>query len=149
MDISPASAVQVRESGDLIEISDDVLGVARDLRELDPSLRLRYSESHNFWAVYQVEHHPLTQELLRKQLVTTCKDALDPRLVERVRKVMDPNYDLAGELERLEKQSKTDLAHQRREDLGPKAERLAHAMRKDTLRHHRHIFVPDTGAALS
>jgi hypothetical protein len=129
------------DSGELVEVSDDVLGIATDLRNLDPNLRLRYSEKQEVWLVYQVEHHPLSNEPLRKQLVTTSVE-LNPQLVMRVQKVMNPSYDLAGELEKIDAQQKRDIAHARREEIGPKAERLAHAMMKDKALDQRRIFVP-------
>lgn len=143
MDITPASAVQVMDSGDLVEIGDDVLGVARQLREIDPSLKLRYSERHEFWAVYQEDRHPITGELLRKQLVTTMKgELLSGPLLERIRKVTSDGYDLAKEVETVERQRKRDLDHQRREERGPALERLAHAIRKDKGLDKLRIAVP-------
>jgi hypothetical protein len=137
-----ASAVQVSDAGELVEVSDDVLGIARDLREIDPSLHLRYSEKQDIWIVFQLENHPITGEELKKQLVTTSQ-TLNPEIVERVRKITSDSYDLVGELEQIEKQKKRDARHALRESLGEKGEKLAWALRKDTHRDQRRIFVPN------
>lgn len=147
MDISPASALQVMDSGDLIEIDDDILGVARDLREVDPELKLRYSEDRDVWIVYQERRHPITNELQMRQLVTTCKSPLMPAaLLERVRKVASESYDLVAEVERVEKRSKRAHAHKQREERGPALERLAHALRKDLHMDQARIYVPRSAA---
>ena len=140
--IISASAVQESDAGELVEVGDDVLGIAQDIREIDPSLKLRYSERQDFWAVYQEECHPLTGEVLKKQIVTTSK-VLTPELVERVRQVTNPSYDFIGEVEKLEKQRKADARPALRESIGEKAEKLAWAMRKDTHRDQRRIFIPN------
>jgi hypothetical protein len=143
MDISPASALQVMDSGDLIEISDDILGVARDLREIDPELKLRYSEDQDIWVVYQERRHPITGELQMRQLVTTQRSPLMPAaLVERVRMVTNEGYDFVAEMERAEKKAKRDHEHELREARGPALERLAHAMQKDLGYDQGRVFVP-------
>jgi hypothetical protein len=143
MDISPASALQVMDSGDLIEISDDILGVARDLREIDPELKLRYSEDQDFFVVYQERRHPITNELQMRQVVTTMKPPLMPAaLVERVRKVTSESYDLVKELDAVQKRAKRDHEHAMSEARGPGLERLAHAMRKDLGYNQRRVFIP-------
>lgn len=146
MTISPASVAEVTDAGDLVLIGDDVLNVARDIadigRERGTTLRLRYSDSRDVSIVHQEERHPMTGELLRKQLVTTMKGAPDPRLVERVREVTSPQYKFLSEIEKVERQAKLDAKHARHEEIGVIAEKLAFAMRKDTHRDQRRVFIP-------
>lgn len=125
VDIEPASVAQVRRGlgGHLVLIEEDVQDIARDLQRIDPSLFLFFSPDEEFWVVMQKVGD-------EEQLVTTTRD-LDRRLVDRVRQVCSPGYDLIGELERLEAQAERDADHARRESLGDGAERLAHALRKD------------------
>jgi hypothetical protein len=54
IDIQPASIPQVRAatSGRLVEVEGDV---ARDLQQLDPGLRLRYSPDEDISIVWMVE----------------------------------------------------------------------------------------------
>ncbi len=126
MEIAPASLAQIVKGRDgrYIEIEDDVQSVAGELRELDPSLHLRYSESGRYFVVYQ------KLEDGSEQLVTTAKQ-LDKRLVKKVRRLVHASYDLAEELERGDAEADREAERRFSEDLGPAAERLRHAVRKD------------------
>jgi hypothetical protein len=142
VNISPASVSEVSDAGELILIGNDVANVARDIQAINPDFRLRYSDSRDISIVHQEEYHPLTGELLKKQLVTTMRGAPDQRLVERVREVTSPQYDLVAEIEKVEKAAQRALKHARREEIGEKAEKLAWALVKDTHRNQRRIFLP-------
>lgn len=125
-------------AGPMVPVDDDVLGVARDLRALSSSLCLRYSEAGGYFVVYQREPGPAGR--VTEHLVTTAVEC-DQRLVTRVRKVMHPDYDLAGELTSGAAERKAARDHNRREQLGEFGERAAHALRRDLGATNR-IFVP-------
>jgi hypothetical protein len=140
-EIEPSSLQAARRSlrHGMVMVGDDVQGVARDLREIDPSLRLMYDESVPHWVVMQSIHNP--DGSTSEHLVTTMKGDLDKRIVHRVRQVADPSYDLIGEIEKREAQSDRDNDHRHTEQVGPVAERLLHAMQKDTGQRTR-AFIP-------
>lgn len=143
MEISPASIVQVSDNGGLVEVDDDVYGLARQLRELDPELKLRYSQRHDFWAVYQEQRHPVTGELTRKQLVLTDQSPLKPAaIMDRMRQIVNGHYDLDADARRIEAEGKREKKHQMREELGEKAARLQHAFAKDLGHRTRRAFIP-------
>lgn len=123
----------------MVAISDDVQGVARDLQDIDASLRLFRAEDDDLWVVWQDKDHP--DGSTSENLVTTMTGALDKRLVARVRQITSGDYDLALELERVEAQDQREQDHKRRESVGPVAERLLHAMHKD-LGVKTRVFVP-------
>ncbi len=126
---------QVRRArgGSWVEVDDDVGGVARDLREIDPGLCLRFSEVGEYFAIYHDDGQ-------RESLVLTTKE-LDARVVERVRRIDSRDYDYARELDKQDALAEKDRAHENREKVGPIAERLAHAIRKDT-DHKGKVFLP-------
>lgn len=146
MDIDPAPATlaQVRQArnGQLIGVEDDVLGIARDLRDIDASLHLRYAELpdgfDDYWVVYRIVEHADGSE--EEQLVTTAAE-LDARIVQRVRKIASDGYDLVAELDRLDREREAQREQELHERNGPIAERLFHALRKDLGTQDR-IFVP-------
>jgi hypothetical protein len=146
VDIDPAPAklaqIQQARNGRLVEIDDDVVGVARQLRDIDRSLRLRYCElpdgHDDYWLVYRLVEHP--DGSAEEQMVTTAME-LDARIVKRVQKIAAEDYDLVAELDRLDRESERARDHELHERNGPVAERLWHALRKDLAVQDR-IFVP-------
>ena len=145
MDISPGTVTEVKRAleGDLVEISPDVQEIATRLQEIDPALRLRFSEAQGVFVVFEVQQLPDGSS--KEHLVTTARE-LDQRLINRILELSDPNYDFAGEIERLEQQAERDSDHAFDERTGESAERLAHAVRKD-LGLKQRIFVPGQGRA--
>ena len=126
MDIHPANIAQVlkAQGGGYITIDDDVVGIASDLRALDPTLHLRYSEAGQYFVVFQ------TLETGEEHLVLTAQE-LDPRIVGRVQQVMRPDYDYAAELERQDEETNLVIRERFEEQVGEIGERLYHAVRKD------------------
>lgn len=137
MEIKAANLAQVQQAknGQMVQVDNDVLGVAHQLKEIDPGLRLRYSESGGYFVIYFVDEENHTEHL-----VTTMQE-LDPRVIERMRQIQSTSYDFSKEIEANEAQQERDRDHQIREQAGPVAERLAHAIRKDTGDTSK-IFVP-------
>ena len=105
-------------------VEDDVCNVVRDLQELDPSFRVRFSEAGNYFVVYQV----IDGE--KEHLVTTTTE-LDQRLVKRMREITDPSYDYSAELEKLEDKADAEKQKQMDETMEQAGERISHAIRKD------------------
>lgn len=141
IDIPAGSMNTVRDTlrHGLVAISDDVQGVASDLQEIDASLFLYRDEEADLWVVWQEKHQP--DGSVTENLVTTMRGALDKRLVHRVRRVAADDYNLAAELERSDAEAEREQDHKRRETVGPVAERLLHAMQRDTGVKNR-IFLP-------
>ena len=134
--MSRASLIQVRagRDGRIIEIDNDVMDICRRVQEIDSSLGVDWNEDGNYFRVYQLLQGG------RKHTVTTTLE-LTPELVERVRRIADPSYDLAGELDRLHDQAERDRKHRFAEQTGEAGERLFHAIRKDLQTQDR-IYVP-------
>lgn len=136
----------------MVLVSDDVGGVAAALRALDPHLHLRYSEAGEYWVVYWSADPSQTDEDVEREergetyLVTSAQD-LDHRLVKRIEKVYweckQPGYSLAAELDKIDAKAEQDAKHEWGEKYGEIHERMAHALRKDTHRDKRKIFVPE------
>ena len=125
MDIQPADLSQVvrARDGNMVLIEDDVLDIAKQLHEIDPRLRVHWSEVSEHFAVY-------TSENEEEHLVTTCQE-LDQRLVNRIREIAHPSYNYGEELDRIEAKQKAESEQQFSETVGELAERLAHALRSD------------------
>lgn len=130
MDITPGTISEVRQAlrGGMIEITPDVAEVAQRLVDIDPALRLRFSEAQGVFVVFEVHKNVDGSE--SEHLVTTSREC-DQRLVNRIRELTDPGYDFVAEIERLEAQSERDKQHEFRERTGESVQRLRHAMRKD------------------
>lgn len=136
----------------MVLISDDVGGVAQSLHDLDPHLRLRYSEAGEYYVVYWTEDPSQSDEDVEREergstyLVTTAQE-LDQRLVQRIEKIYwecrQPGYSLAKKLDEMDAKGKSEDEKEFTEKRGPLYEELAHAMRKDTHRDKRRAFIGD------
>jgi hypothetical protein len=137
MEIRSASYNQVLKGrgGRMVLIDDDVCGIAAQLLEIDPSLRLRWSEAGEYFVVYQqIDEHT-------RHLVTTAQE-LDGRLLQRVLKITHPDFDFAAEVDRIDAEADAAIEHRFHEGVGERGERLAHAVRKDMGFTNR-AFVPE------
>lgn len=130
IDSTSLPSVQRGRRGIVVFVDDDALGVAKELGEMQfpegyGHLRLAWNEFREEFIVVQVK--PDGEE----HFVTRAERA-DGRLVKRVREITHPSYDFGAELERIDRAA--DREHERKfqEAVGEKAERLAHAIRKDT-----------------
>lgn len=146
MEIQPASLpkIETGRGGRVVFIDDDALDIAKELAKIDlpedyGSLRLGWNEFGEYFVVVQVM--PSGEE----QLVTVWDPELngqvDYRLIERVKKVIHPSYDIAKELEKIDKAAEKAADRKFQEQVGDYAERLASAVRKDIGATNR-IFVP-------
>lgn len=142
MDITPASIAQVRagRDGRIHVVEADTANVAQQLREIDRSLVLRYHDRSDHYSVIQVTDDPACPE----HLVTTCNPVnggVDPRIVERVRKVARPEYDVGKEIDAENTrviQEQRDAATQRTDE---RLERAVHEARRLSGQRGR-VFVP-------
>src|SRR5689334_18690578 len=85
--------------GTNVLIDDDVQGIARDLREIDDSLKLEFDPDAEVFIVYQVVAEP--DGSVSDKLVTTwsieLNGPLDKRLVHRMREISADGYDYVAE----------------------------------------------------
>jgi len=123
-------------SGDLVTIEGDVLDVAKQLLEIDPCLRLRWSASGGHFVVYEVVDTGPGKPP-DERLVTTAQEC-DQRIVQRVREISHPDYDYNAELERIDRERDAELDHSFTEQVGEAGERLHHALKNKK----RKIFIP-------
>lgn len=155
MEIRPATLAQVTKArnGKYVEISNDVQGIANALNEIDPHIRLRYSEAGGYFVVYWSENPNVAEEDdgdNTTYLIFTAQD-LDHRIVHRMAEVYwkcrRPGYSFADELEEEQERQKKEKDHAWSEAMGENFERLAHAMRKELGYDKGRIYVPDKAAA--
>jgi hypothetical protein len=146
MEIRPASLAQITRArgGQLVQIDDDVQGVATALAEIDPHLRLRFSEAGGYFVVYYL---PDQWEEGEGYEITKAQD-LDHRLVHHVREVwhrcQQPGYSFAAELDAAEDKARADADYAFEQENGELMERMAHALREGAGHNKQRIFVPDT-----
>jgi hypothetical protein len=146
MELEPTRATlsQVTKSrnGEMVLIEDDVQNVVNSLHEIDPHLRVRFSEAGGYFVVYWQPEGELPGN---GELVTTAQE-LDQRIVHLVRrlyhKAMQPGYSFADEIEKQEEKDRREREHRDSEQRGEALERLAHAMRKDAGYTDGKIFIP-------
>lgn len=143
MEIRAASLAQIAKgrNAQMVEIADDVQGVANALNHIDSHIALRFSETGNYFVAYW---KPDGWEDGQGYVITTAQD-LDHRLVKKVEgiyeKCREPGYSFAEELEDNEAKAKAEREHEETERNGPMLEQLAHAMRKDLGYTSRRAFI--------
>lgn len=131
--IDPSEILTVRQvGGTTIEIHNDVQGVARSLREIDPRFRLRADLDHvqNLLG-WTVELHIEQPDGSTEEQFVCAYRELDHRIVRDARRYTSSGYDIAGELEKEDAKHDRAQDHSRRELSGEVGERLAHALRTD------------------
>lgn len=144
MEIRPASLAQLTRArgGQLVEVADDVQGVANALHEIDSRIRLRFSEAGGYFVIYW---KPEQWEEGSGYQIFTAQE-LDHRIVSKMREIYhrcrQPGYSLADELEKAEDQKKKEADRRWEEQMGETFQRLGHALRKDLGYDKSHIFVP-------
>jgi hypothetical protein len=126
MEIPAASIAQVQRlrDGRLVEIADDVCGTVKQLQEIDKSLRVRHSDVTGLFVLYQL------LDSGEEHLVFTTP-FLDQRVVDRFRKIAQPGYDYAAELDQIDRAADKPHDDRMRDKVEDAAERLAHAIRTD------------------
>ncbi len=126
--ITPATIDMVAKgrNGKVISITNDVCGIAQQLKEIDDRLELRYSEEGEYFAVV------LLGAALhgRPHLVTTCQE-LHGGLVEHVRRLADPSYNTGQAGDTIDQQRDKEIDKEFTERVGDLSEKLAHAIKTD------------------
>lgn len=109
-----------------VEIEDDVLNIANTLYEIDPHLRLRFSEAGGYFVVYW---KPADADEGDGYLVLTAQE-LDWRIVRRIQEIGSKDYDFTQEIERVEAANRKAEQERRHELLGETHERAYFELRK-------------------
>lgn len=130
LEIRPANLAQVVSyKGKMVQIADDVSGVAQQLREIDANLKLIYAAEAKppYWIVRHDVDEPdgsVTEHLV---FTSTTLEGL----VERVMRIAADDYDYAAELAATD--AKAAVAEDERfaAQRAPILEKLEHAFRKD------------------
>ena len=132
----PASINQVRtgRNGRMVEIDADVFDVAKRLHNIDRSLGVDWNDTAGYFRITQI------LEDGSKHVVMTTRE-LTPDVIARVLETMHPDYDLPGELARIDRESTAERDRRFSEATGEIGERLHHALRKDLGMKPR-IFLP-------
>lgn len=147
MEVRPANLAQITKGrkGQMVQVDDDVQGIANALAKIDHRIRLRYSELGEYWVIYYLPDHPDFEEGDGDLIFTATE--LDHRIVKHMEQVywkcQQPGYSFADEVEAAEEKKKKDADDEFTESMGEMYERLGHALRQDTLRNKFRITVPD------
>lgn len=135
MQLQPASITQVREGKHgRVTVEADVGSVVQQIQEIDPRLGVIWDEDGGFFAVVE-------QDGPRQRIVFTCLE-LDYRVLERVRELASEDYDYVADMERIDAQADRAKDHRFSQEVGERAELMAHALRSD-LQYKGKVFVPD------
>jgi hypothetical protein len=147
VEIQPAGVAQVHRAlrtGRRVLITEDVQDIASDLKEIRATLKLEFDPDSDLFVVMDVVTNP--DGSIEDKLVTVWdverNGQLDRRLVERIREIAAPGYDLVAELEKRERQDERDRSSRFREQVGPAAEKLKWALRKDLGADKNRAFIP-------
>ncbi len=137
MDIEHSSLTQVQRGigGELVTIEDDVLDVARRLKEIHPSLHVYFNEQGGYFTIYELCDDG------RERIVTNVNE-LDGRLIGYFEMLASESWDVIAEMDRMDDQAGRDKEHRFAEKVGEIGERLHHALRKDFQATDR-IYVPE------
>lgn len=139
-------------AGQMVPIDDDVQGVANALNDIDPHLKLRYSEAGQYFVVYWSADPTQTDEDIEREdkgetyVITTAQD-LDHRLVHKVgeiyKRCQEPGYSLGAELDRIDAADKKAKDAAFTEEHGEMYEQMAYAMRKDLGYNQGRVFLKE------
>jgi hypothetical protein len=127
IDIEPVSIDQIARGrgGRMIVIESDVGDIAKQIMQLHPDFFVRYNDQGEYFAVLQnmgPGHRPHVVSMAQK---------LDQRLLDRVRRVMQPDYDPGAEAEAYDRQVDAANDAQFADKVGEVSEKLAWAIRED------------------
>lgn len=131
------SMVQMGRDGRSVLVDDDVLDIARRIKEIDDSLLLRWNERGEFFVVAQIVQTPDGPE--EKLVLTTME--LDERIIHRLKHISHASYNLADEAEKIDREADRKAEHEFSERVGEIGEHAAHALRKD-LQAQSKIIIP-------
>lgn len=133
MQVQPVSIdqVMVARNGKRIPITSDVGDVAKDLKSIDKNFELHAKEYYeNGKQKFYFEIRCFNPKHGKSYLVSTATE-LDQRIVDGIRQVTRPGYDVIAEQEKIEKEAKKQKDYETKQRIGEAGEQLAYAMRKD------------------
>lgn len=116
---------------EMVPVHDDVLGVIERLQRIDRGLKMFYDINQEIFVLY---HEGLNEQGHLVESFVGAYRELDQRvvnLIERIDSQGRGRQDLATELGRLEAEKDAENARDRLERVGPMAEKLQHAIRRD------------------
>lgn len=141
-EVRPASLSQVLRGRDgrMIVIDDDVCNIVADLQRIDPRFRVSYvPDGHCYWvwlAIQDKDGRPA-----RHFVSSVNGDAFDRRVVAMAERITHESYDVAADMERVQREAERLAAEKRRRPIEENADRLHWAMRRD-LRVKDQAFIP-------
>ena len=132
-ELQPISLNQIYHGkrGQVIEIEEDVLDIVKQIKQVDPTLHVRWSEKGNYFVVYcRLDHEPEGTGN-----VVLMVPELDQRVVTSIQKAAweqnQDGYSLADALEAQDKEADEERDAEFTEQIAERAERLAYAIRQD------------------
>jgi hypothetical protein len=123
--------LQLTNRLEMVRIDTDVLGVAEHLKRIDRGLVLMFDKGQGIYVLYWQglnDRGDLVEDFVGAY---TELDQRIVNLIERIDGQGRGRHDLARELDRLEAQKDREREQQQAEQMGPLAEQLRHALRKD------------------
>lgn len=127
-----AGRLALTDKMELVEVESDVFGVVENLKRIDPNLHLSFNTSRE---VFVLQWRGLNEQGEMVEDFVGAYTELDGRLVHLIEKLAAREnrnrYDLVKELDKLEKAKDAENERQFMEQVGPVAEELAFALRKD------------------
>ena len=127
-----AGRLALTDEMELIEVESDVFLVVERLKKIDPGLHLSF---HRGREVFVLQWKGLNDQGEVVDEFVGAYTELDSRLVHLVEKLAAREnrnrYELQKEIDKLEAEKDAAFAREQREKVGPAAEQLAHALRRD------------------
>jgi hypothetical protein len=129
IEIEPAKVNQIRDmgDGDWLHIEDDVQNVANTLHDIDERLILKCNPIQGVYVIFARER---INGHIKEYIVTTAT-SLDQRLIKRIEKITDPDYNFVEDMEKYQEEADKETEYAFDQKMGENAERLAHAIRKE------------------
>lgn len=145
-ELEPIAIQQIHRGakGQMVEIEDDVLDVVKQLKQIDPTLYVRWSEKGEYFVVYC----RLPDEPPGTGNVVLMTPELDQRVVTRIQRAAweqkQDGYSLADAMDELDAKADAEKQAEFSERIAEHAERLAFAIRKDmAFDKHRMVVAKD------
>lgn len=127
--------LQLTNRLEMVRVDSDVLGVVEHLKRIDPGLVLMYDQGQQVFVLYwqgrRADEHGIISEHEDLIGAYTELDQRLIRLVERIDAQGRGRTDLAVELDKLEREKDREEEQRQSETMGPIAEQLRYALRKD------------------
>lgn len=117
--------------GNMIEVDADVLNVVKDIKQIDTTLHVRWSQAGEYFVIYCREPH----DPPGRGYSVLHTPILDQRVVELLQKAAweqrQEGYSLADVLDKKDKEADKAQEYKFSQQIGERAEQLAYALRHD------------------